>query len=49
MSEFADIFAYGLTSAVYMLGSAAMLIILAGGMLSMGRGPVALDRELRTV
>lgn len=30
MTEFADIFAYGLTAAVYMLGSTAMLIVLAG-------------------
>jgi hypothetical protein len=48
MTEFADIFAYGLTTAVYMLGSAAMLIVLAGAMLAMGHDPVALDRELQT-
>jgi hypothetical protein len=48
MIEFGDIFAYGLTTTVYTLGSATMLIVLAGSMLTMGRRPVSLDRELQT-
>jgi hypothetical protein len=36
MTEFVDIFSYGLTSSVYIAGSAMMLLVLAMTMLAMG-------------
>jgi hypothetical protein len=49
MTEYADIFTYGLTSAVYILGSATMLVILACSMLVMETHPIAPGAELQKV